>query len=249
MGERPKMALNAHTTATNSGEDAAEDLIYHITHDLRAPVRAIRTLPDWVEEDLASNDVSIPTVVTEHLDIIRQQAKTLDQMILDLRNFSRVGRMTDAPSVVDLEAVIRQIVTKLPETPLLRLHLDLDIPHVIAPLNDLTMMLDALLTNALQHHDKDEAHVTVSSAFVGDRLLLEISDDGPGVELQNRERAFALMTTLYRRDDGAGTGIGLALARRVVANLNGTITLEDTPNDRGIAVRIVLPPGAIARGG
>lgn len=240
------MALNAHTTAVSSSEDAAEDMIYHITHDLRAPLRAIGSLPGWIEEDLASNDVSIPTVVSEHLDTIRQQAMALDRMILDLRDFSRIGRLTDAPGIVELADVIGQIATRLPEKPVLRLKLDLDITHVIAPRNDLAMMLDALLTNALQHHDREEAHVTVSSASLGDRMLLEISDDGPGIDLQYRERAFAMMTTLYRKDDGAGSGVGLALARRVVANLNGQITLEDTSGERGIAVRIILPPGAVA---
>lgn len=236
------MSMQFQPIEANSGEGASDDLVYHITHDLRAPLRAIGALPDWISEDLAKDGLTVPVAVSEHLDTIRVQAKRLDQMILDLQRFSRIGRLSDAPSIVSLETLIRQVKRKvIAAWPDLRLNLMLEVTHLRAPANEMALLFDAVLTNAVRHHDKTEAKVTIKSAVQDDWVQILISDDGPGIVPEFRERAFGLMSTLYSRDAGSGSGVGLALVRRIVANLAGHVTLEDTADGRGVTVQILLP--------
>lgn len=242
------MALQAQSTAMTSKADATEDLIYHITHDLRAPLRALKTLPGWIAEDLETTIYPIPDNVVEHLKVMHDQASLMDQMILDLRDFSRVGRMSSTPTEVELETLIRKVALDVSGAAKLALTLDLSVPHIRAPRNDLALLFEALLKNAVQHHDRKEASVTVRSASMGDCLSISVSDDGPGIKTELRETAFGLMTTLYRRDEGAGSGIGLALARRIVSNLGGEISLEDAPGERGLDVQMTLPTNRIGIG-
>ena len=239
--EMGTMPLQNQFTASGEGDAASDDLIYHITHDLRAPVRALGLLPDWIEEDFIESGGALPSVVGMHLDTIREQTQLLDRLILDLRDYSRIGRLADPASDVDLHQSITKIVAELPESPKLSLKLDLQVGTIKGPSNDITMLLRALLVNSLQHHDQEQACVSVSSKLSDDTVSIEVTDDGPGIEAEQRERAFGLLTTLYRRDDGAGSGVGLALAKRVVENLNGTIRISDNPAGRGIAIQIALP--------
>lgn len=235
------MVFPAQSCVVVSENDAAEDLIYHVTHDLRAPLRALKTLPDWIEEDLASETTQVPESVAQHLRALRKQADLLDHMLLGLRDFSRVGRLSNAPTIVELEMLIRRVASGLAGKAGLKLTLELHVTRLRAPENDLFLLFDALLSNAVQHHDKTEVNVIVRSEFIDDGFVIAISDDGPGIDPDLRAQAFNLMTTLYGRDDGAGSGIGLALARRIITNMGGQITLEDNPNGRGLEVRIVLP--------
>ena len=228
--------------ALQEGHDASDDLIYHITHDLRAPIRALTLLPDWIEEDFNETGTSMPTVIGTHLDTIREQTQLLDRMIVDLREFSRIGRMSDPHRRIGLEDTIGSVAASLPNMPQYSLGMQLEVPSVIGPSNDIQMLFRCLLTNCLQHHDRDVAQISVCSRSTDAGIEIDVADDGPGVEPQYREHAFAMMTTLYRRDDGAGAGIGLALARRIVENVGGTIAFVDNPTGQGACVRIALPP-------
>jgi signal transduction histidine kinase len=240
-----KMALHARNNAVSDPEDAAEDLIYHITHDLRAPLRALTILPDWIEEDFAEGGGTMPDIVVDHLDMIRDQTKALDKMILDLRDYSRVGRLADPPREVNFQAIISEIVQELEAADQLSLNLQLDVAAMRAPANDLKSLLKCLISNALQHHDRERANVLIRSRTTEDGLQLSVIDDGPGIPAEHRERAFELMATLYRRDEGAGSGVGLALARRVVSNLNGRIRIIDSPDGNGTHVEILFPSASI----
>ncbi len=235
------MAQHAKRPVSSGGDDAAEDLIYHITHDLRAPIRALTILPDWIEEDLAESGLQIPASITEHLETIREQTGALDRMILDLRDYSRIGRLADPVRDVAFRSVIEDVLRDLQSDRELSLQMRLDVETIRAPANDLKTLFRTLITNCVHHHDRSMANVLVETRLAGSELLISVVDDGPGIHPDHRERAFELMTTLYRRDEGAGSGIGLAIARRVVQNLHGRIEIADAPGGRGTNVQIAIP--------
>ncbi|MEM7213439.1 MAG: HAMP domain-containing sensor histidine kinase, partial [Pseudomonadota bacterium] len=219
----------------------ADDMIYHVTHDLRAPLRALKALPEWIADDCASQGLNLPESVSENLDTIAAQATALDQMVLDLRDYSRVGRCADPDDVVAIEAVISEVLAELTPTPALKLEVQLEMPEIVAPANEIRLLLSTLLKNAVQHHDDNRANVTISSKLNTDTALICVTDDGPGIPPDMRDRAFAPMTTLYRREEGAGTGLGLTTARRIVSNLGGEILLSTPPTGRGLRVEVQLP--------
>ena len=244
-----KMALHARNTAVSDPDDAAEDLIYHITHDLRAPLRALTILPDWIEEDFAESGGVMPDTVVEHLDTIREQTAALEKLILDLRDYSRVGRLADPAREVNFAPIITEIMQELDGSDRISVALRLNVEAMRGPANDLKSLLKCLISNALHHHDGERANVVIESRTTDDGFKLSVIDDGPGIPHEHRERAFELMTTLYRRDDGAGSGVGLAIAKRVVRNLSGHIRIADHPDGRGTNVEISFPSACMISGG
>ena len=222
-------------------QSASDELIYHITHDLRAPLRALTLLPDWIEEDFCAGGKSMPDQIGEHLDTIREQTRNLDQMLLDLRDFSRIGRKADVPSAIDLERLIGEIIVELGPDSRCDLDLQLSVGALHAPDNELRLLMKCLLKNSIQHHDQEIAEICVESSVIGANVQIRVTDDGPGIPAEHRERAFRLMTTLYRREEGAGTGVGLAIVKRIVESLGGEIGIVDNPEGRGTRIEIGIP--------
>lgn len=222
-------------------------MIYHVTHDLRASLRALKTLPRWIADDLASHGVPLPSGVAENIDAMISQVAILDQMILDLREYSRAGRCKAPAQTVSILDLVSEILPDLPGNPAVSPEFDLEIAEILAPADQMKRLLHALLKNAVQHHDKPSVTISIRTVLDEDRLLLSVCDDGPGIAAEMREQAFAPMATLYRREEGAGTGLGLSIARRVVTRLGGQVSLSSREGARGLVVTINLPASCAVR--
>jgi signal transduction histidine kinase len=101
-----------------------------------------------------------------------------------------------------------------------------------------------LLGNAIKHHDRPTGRIEASVQTVADHYQFQIADDGPGIPPQYRERVFGMFQTLRPRDEVEGSGIGLALVKKIVETYGGTVTLgTDRPDGRGTTVRFTWPRG------
>ncbi|MGR3321287.1 MAG: sensor histidine kinase [Pseudooceanicola sp.] len=223
-------------------DDAAtlDAFLYHITHDLRACFRALRTVPGWLREDLPPDAVTAD--IGEYLDILQLQAERGDRMLLDLREYSRVGRLSGDTVSTPVAEIAARCWARLspPEKA------SLDCTAATAPLRmgseDSDRLFTALLGNCLKHGGRAdlEATVTATTGQAGTEIV--ITDNGPGIPPDQRERAFALLTTLRPRDECEGSGMGLTLARHIVRRAGGDITLGTPGSGAGLRVVIRLPP-------
>ena len=224
-----------------SKEGEFEEILYHITHDVRAALRAIKTLPDWIIEELERSCATIPAQVFEDFELLKIQAERADQILLDLRTYSRVGRLSDAPGLVDLpEAFAEAQVIADPDGVLL-VETDFRQPSLSAPRNDTVTVFAALLSNAIKHVDGDDRRLFVSSWADQDGVHLEVEDAGRGIAPEFHDKVFKLMTTLKSRDECEGSGVGLALVRKIVASLGGTVMITQATRLGGTCVSICLP--------
>ena len=236
------MAAHAGQLEKGGGsEDSFETYLYLITHDLRACFRALKTIPAWIAEDLV--DADVPDEVHTHLEMLMTQALRGDRMLIDLREFSRVGRLSGPPMTEDIRSVVARCWQALNPPDGMQLDLEKAEGAVTLPQEDTIRLFAALLENVVKHHDGPGGHVRIVSAG-GPEVRIRIEDDGPGIAQEYREKAFELLTTLRPRDACEGSGVGLALARKIVESAGGTIGLEDVPAGRGLCVSIRLPAGA-----
>lgn len=239
-GERTDRRPATPDTAARPVEDF-ETVLYHITHDLRAAARPMAIVPGWIREDLAESGIPLSGALEEHLITLEAHAARLERMLLDLRTYSRVGRMSDLPARLDLNAELDAVVEGLALPTGFQVTRRLEAETLIAPRNEFRLALNAVIGNAWKHHDRDRGRITVAATLVGDAIRLSVVDDGPGVERRYRERAFEMMTTLRPRDEVEGSGMGLSIARRVMTRLGGTIEIAEPLAQRGACVVMVLP--------
>lgn len=232
-----------------------ERFIYHASHDLKAPLRAISTISALLVE--GADD--LPHSQDYYLAMIGARARRLGALIDDLLTFARSGRSGPWERLSLRELVDDCVeVLALPESVSVSVaanaNADADAGgdggiHVHAPRTWLEAIVRNLVQNAHKHHpEPDRARITIGAHVERQRQLLEVSDDGGGIPPDQQEQIFEMFRTLRSRDVVEGSGMGLAIVRRMARSMGGEIELAAS-SEAGSTFRLRWPgspPGADA---
>lgn len=230
--ERQLQELNAsleervweRTQALAQTNRELEQFTYAAAHDLRTPLRGIANLVQWISEDAAP---VLPPDSQRHLEKLGGRVTRLEKMLEDLLAYSRVGRVRYLPEIVNGEQLIQNLLDLLAPPPGFVVQLTTPLPTFSALRIPLELLFRNLLSNAIRHHH-DPAHgvVTISVRERGEWYEFCISDNGPGIDPQYHDRIFGMFQTLKPRDQVEGSGIGLALVKKMVESVGGRIWME-----------------------
>jgi PAS domain S-box-containing protein len=193
-------------------------------HDLKAPLRAISNLSEWIEEDLQGQ---IPGENSQ-LKLLRQRVKRMDALIDGLLRYSRAGREELATETVDVAEVLAETIDSLSPPASFEIKIVNSMPILDTKRLLLTQVFANLLSNAVKHHDRIDGWIEVTAEDLGDRHLFSIADDGPGIpEGESQSRIFEIFQTLNPATDSTeNTGIGLALVKKIVEGEGGELWLD-----------------------
>ncbi|OAN85936.1 sensor histidine kinase [Sulfitobacter geojensis] len=212
-----------------------EDFIYLISHDVRASVRALLELPRWIEEDLEEAGVKIDGSVAASIELMNRHTGRLDRMLVDLLTFSRIGRMQEVREN-HLPRVLDQVLEDIPVPAGFAVIRDMECDQLVMGDRDVLTLFDALVGNALKHHDKSSGQIVISTSVQAGEVVLSVADDGPGIPPEYRENVFGAMRTLRPRDEVEGSGMGLANVRKIATLYGGSARITDSPYGRGTLV-------------
>jgi PAS domain S-box-containing protein len=216
----------ASTTALLEQRNAELDqFAYVASHDLKAPLRAISNLAEWLGEDLSGQ---IADENQYQLNLLRSRVQRMEALINGLLEYSRVGRRQRTVETVDLNPLLDNIVDSLAPSPEFTIAVEPDLPSLQTNKTALSRVLSNLIDNALKHHHDNHGTVRVACSDRGDQLEFAITDDGPGIDPQYHDRIFTIFQTLKARDSFESTGIGLAIVRKIIESERGRIWLEST---------------------
>jgi signal transduction histidine kinase len=219
-------------------EAELEQLIHIASHDLKEPLRGIDQLACWIAEDLGD---AVPPPVAEHLDLLRGRVRLLGRLLDDLLAYCRVGRSGGRVETVDLAALAGRVVELLELPPGFRVEIEVTVPELRAERVALETVLRNLVANAARHHDRADGTIRIGAALLKDALELTVADDGPGIAPAYHERIFAPFRTLKPRNRAGGTGMGLAIVRRLIEGHGGSVGVESAPPARGATFRVTFP--------
>lgn len=220
-----------------------DDFIYLVSHDLRASVRALLELPQWIVEDLAEAGVEVGEPVAQSIALMNRHTARLDRMLVDLLAYSRVGRMQDVVQV-DLAAALDEVLIEMNPPEGMKITRDIACTHAMMDARDVLTLWSALIGNAVKHHHSVKGRITATTFTEGAMVRFTVCDDGPGIPERLYAKALGAMTTLRPRDQVEGTGMGLAILQKMVAYYGGTLTLSYAQADgTGLRVDMVLPHG------
>lgn len=219
----------------------AEEFLYILTHDLKAFARAMRTIPDWIYDDLAAQGFALPADSAENLAMLRDYAHRLDDTLNALTELSRVGRLADPPATHDLHALVASSCAELPAVPKLTCDLQCLGLSARGAKNDLRRLFDAVIGNAAVHHDRDFGNLRIAATPWNGRVQVTVSDDGPGIPSAHREAVFKPLATLRPKSETGRVGVGLAIARKIVRSMGGEIAIVEADAPRGLSLRFDLP--------
>ena len=204
--------------------------------NLRAPLRAIDNLANWISED--AGDV-LPEESREHFRKMRQRVRRMEQLLDDLLQYSRVGHDQGDVEEVDTVRLVQDTVEFLEPPEGFTVSTGSELPTLMTYKVPLQQVFRNLIDNAIKHHDKPGGHIHISSENRGDLVEFTVADDGPGIAAEYHDRIFDKFQTLARSDRDA-TGMGLSIVKRLVENQGGSIRVE-CEEERGAAFRFYWP--------
>jgi PAS domain S-box-containing protein len=198
-----------------------EAFAYSVSHDLRAPLRAISGFAEALREECAQQ---LDPRGREYLDEITSASRRMNALMQDLLEYGRVGRISAPLASVDLANAInearRQLGDVLPGS------LTVDVPaglSVRAHPQMLTQVIFNLLSNALKFHKKDLLPQVLATAEErGGIIRLNVRDNGIGIAAEHQERIWNVFERLHDRESYTGTGVGLAIVKRATSRMDGS---------------------------
>ncbi|HET7463632.1 MAG TPA: ATP-binding protein [Longimicrobium sp.] len=242
LSERVEMetALREHARELERSNRELEEFAYVASHDLQEPLRKIRAFGDRLRDRLGA---AIDPDAADYLARMQAAAGRMQALIRDLLHYSRVGRARAHPEPVQLAEVLGEVLADL--EPLLR---DTGgrveagpLATVCADPTHVRQLLQNLVANALKFHRPGEPpRVTVRAAGGDGAVRLTVEDDGIGFEPGHAERIFLPFQRLHGRAEYEGTGMGLAICRRIAEAAGGSIRAEGRPG-RGATFTVTLP--------
>jgi len=213
-----------------------------ISHDLRAPLRGLR----YAASDAgAAIDAGDAEAAGAHIARTLGQARRMSAMLTGLLDYARAGRKADAAETVDTGRLASEIVGSIGAGASHEVAIEGDWPILLTVAEPLDIVLRNLLDNAIKHHDRDAGRIVVRGEDDGHRLLITVTDDGPGIAPAWHEAIFLPFRQVADTADASdvdGAGIGLALVKKTVERFGGSIEVVSDPAvARGATFRVVWP--------
>jgi signal transduction histidine kinase len=209
------------------------------SHDLKTPLRGIDALSCWIEEDIENNDLE---KTQEHLHTLHHRVRRMEKLLDDILEYAYVERRLDLDKdkMTDGKTLKEDILAliDLPEDFTLRFADGFD--KVAVPGVPLQRIFCNLIGNAIKHHDQQRGRIEVNVTDQDGHYLFSVRDDGPGIPAEYQARIFEMFQTLKPRDVTEGSGMGLALVKKILSLYGGTITLTSGP-ERGAIFHFTWP--------
>lgn len=220
---RSLASLQKITRALERNNRELDQFAYVASHDLKAPLRGIANLSQWIEEELgpAVNDQA-----KEYLSLLRGRIHRMEGLIEGILSYSRAGRAKHGAEDVNVRALVDDVIELVAPPESAQVTVDGDLPVIHTERLPLQQVFLNLITNALKYAGGEAARVTIRAADDGAFYDFQVADNGPGIAPEFHEKIWGIFQTLNPRDKVEGTGIGLALVRKIVENKGGRAWVE-----------------------
>lgn len=209
---------------------------YVASHDLKAPLRAISTLAEWISQDYADQ---FDDEGREQMRLLIGRVRRMDRLIDGILEYSRIGRVREAPEPVDLNPLVAEVLDLLAPPPEIQVEIT-DLPALRIERVRIQQVFQNLISNAVKYMDKPQGTVRVGWRPEGDSLHFTVEDNGPGIEARHFDRIFGMFQTLVPRDRYESTGLGLALVKKIIETHGGMVWVTSVPG-KGSTFHFTLP--------
>ena len=200
-----------------------QDFAYIVSHDLKAPLRAVSQLAYWISHDYAE---VLDENGKEHLNLLSGRVKRMDALINGILQYSRLGRAKEKLDKIDLDRTLSSVIEALAPRENIRITIEDELPEIVGNRTHMEQVFQNLIGNAIKFMDKPEGLITIGCRDEGSRWEFRITDNGPGIDEKYHERIFKIFQTLVPRDEHESTGIGLTLVKKTIEQYNGKVWVE-----------------------
>lgn len=233
--------VESRTQDLQKANEELERFAYIASHDLRAPLRALLTIPTWLRESLQEQYGEIGEDIEIDLEEMEVQSRRMDSLLTDLLTYAQIGQANEMMDDIDITERTEEAakLAGLPES--FKLTVARGLPLIKAVPTEFDLILRNLISNAVKHHDRDSGNISVNATREGDRVSIEVTDDGPGIPESYAQKVFEMFSTLRPRDEVEGSGMGLAMVKKIVERMGCGVSLIQSDRERGATFRFQFP--------
>lgn len=215
--------LMEHSDSLEKVNKELDQFAYVVSHDLKAPLRAITNLSQWIEEDLGDN---LPDEVKSNMSLLRGRVARMQSLIEGILSYSKVGRTEVKNESVDVEKLINDILSMVGVPESFKIIKETAFPVISADRVRLEQVFANLISNAIKYHDKSSGNIVLGCKKNINEYEFSVADDGPGIPEEYHEKIFVIFQTLEARDKKESTGVGLSIVKKIIEENGGSIRVE-----------------------
>ncbi len=239
--ERALASVNEHLAETvrelRRSNKELQDFAYVTAHDLKAPLRGIGTLADWITTDYAEK---LDDEGRTQLDLLKGRVSRMSELIDSILHYSEIGRTSKCLERVDLNLLVPEVIAQVSPPPAIEVTIDAPLPTVVSERVRMVQVFQNLISNAIKYMDKPHGTVRVGCTEQEQYWTFSVRDNGPGIDAKYFGKIFEMFQTLTRRDELESTGIGLAVVKKIVELHGGEVWVESTVGE-GTTFFFTLP--------
>jgi PAS domain S-box-containing protein len=199
-----------------------DNFVSHVTHDLKAPLRGISNVAEWIKTDLSE---TIDPATQKNLELMQLQVVRMQNLIDGLLDYAKSSDLSIGTETFKVEQLITEIVDSLTIPSSFILDLPTELPPITTNRILLSQVLTNLIGNAYKHHNRSAGKIRVTAEPQGKDWKFSVVDDGCGIAPENHERVFVIFHTLSDSSK-ENTGIGLSIVKKIIEERGGEIALE-----------------------
>lgn len=230
-------AVTARTAELRATNRDLSEFAYALTHDMKAPLRGIHRLAEWLVKDHADQ---LGQEGSQLCGLLQERVRFLNDFIEGMLTYSRVGREQTVDVDVPLGPIVNRVRELLATAAVIEWSLPGSLPVVRGVPEYLHRVFLNLLDNAVKYLDKPEGRIELRCHAVADGWEFSVSDNGPGIPERYHEKLFQMFQKLPPAAGSAGAGIGLAVVRRIVESRGGRVGLQ-TKEGHGTTITVFWP--------
>ena len=220
--------------------DELQQFAYITSHDLKAPLRAISNLSQWIAEDLGDD---LDEETAGNLVLLRSRVQRMENLIQGVLQYSRAG--SGEPTIVfcKLKEVIDGILDSIVVPEAFSIQIESDIIGIYADQTQIIQVFTNLISNAIKHNDNPQGKIRITARECETNkewVEILVADNGPGIPMQYHEKVFQVFQTLQARDKVENTGVGLAIVKKIIEKQGGKIEILDL-DTIGTTFKILWP--------
>jgi signal transduction histidine kinase len=200
-----------------------KDFAYVVSHDLKAPLRGIRTLADWLSTDFADK---LDENGKEQMNLLLVRVERMHSLINGVLQYSRVGRVKEEETQVNLNELITDVIDMVAAPENMTITVENELPVLGCEKTAIVQVFQNLLSNAVKYIDKPKGQIQIGCVEETDFWKFSVTDNGPGIEEKHFERIFRIFQTLSPRDELESTGIGLTVVKKILELHGGRVWVE-----------------------